>query len=224
MKISSFFIFFILFTASQSLYAQANSIEECFKKGSSAYSPSIMFCIKDLAVKEVRRCNNSCCLPAEPYLVRYNNGFGLRTKPRRGMHYGIDFSYNWSEYNHRVEETGRHPVAKVRAAIEGTVVTKGNNQCGGGYGHCVEIAHDIDGEKYKTRYAHLKPNCKVYEKLKIGQYVGSGDTIACMGNTGRSTGPHLHFEVLNSSNAQVNPENFCNFTHAFLNYESIFLN
>jgi len=56
-----------------------------------------------------------------------------------------------------------------------------------GYGKLVEVNH---GNGYKTRYAH----CKEIE-VKVGDIVRKGDVIAQMGSTGRSTGPHVHFEV-----------------------------
>ncbi|MGB0504035.1 MAG: M23 family metallopeptidase, partial [Thalassolituus sp.] len=56
-----------------------------------------------------------------------------------------------------------------------------------GYGNLVEVNH---GNGYKTRYAH----CKEIE-VNVGDIVRKGDIIALMGSTGRSTGPHVHFEV-----------------------------
>lgn len=199
-------------------FSRTKSLEDC-REITGFKLAEFALCSMDLMNRGIARCNNQCCLPAEPFLVRFNNGFGLRSKPYRGNHKGIDLSYNWSVYNDRVEDTGTHPVAKVRAALEGEVVTKGS--CGSGFGNCVEILHNVKGKKYKTRYAHLKSQCRVYQNLKVGDYVGSGDVIACMGNTGRSTGPHLHFEVLNPSGVQINPQDFCGFSDDFLNYDSL---
>ena len=58
----------------------------------------------------------------------------------------------------------------------------------GGYGNYVEIDH---GNGFKTKYAHLN---KAY--VKKGQYVEQGESIGEVGSSGRSTGPHLHYEVL----------------------------
>lgn len=68
-----------------------------------------------------------------------------------------------------------------------------------GYGKLVEINH---GNGYSTRYAHCKEI-----KVKVGDVVDKNQVVALMGSTGRSTGPHVHFEVL-KNNRQVNPARF----------------
>ena len=67
----------------------------------------------------------------------------------------------------------------------------------GGYGYLVEISHS-DGES--TRYAH---NSRLF--VKKGQVVPRGARISLMGSTGRSTGPHLHFEIRRAGGAALNP-------------------
>lgn len=111
--------------------------------------------------------------------------FGMRTNPisgRREMHEGIDFA-------------GR-PGSPVHAAGGGVVTWSGIR---GGYGNMVEISH---GDGYTTRYAHNKENL-----VRVGQRVEKGDAIALMGSTGRSTGTHVHFEVMQDGKV-VNPKNF----------------
>lgn len=68
-----------------------------------------------------------------------------------------------------------------------------------GYGVMIDIDH---GNGYVTRYAHNKTL-----KVKEGDRITKGQTIALMGSTGRSTGPHVHFEILRDGKT-VNPYNF----------------
>ncbi|MEM8812926.1 MAG: M23 family metallopeptidase [Pseudomonadota bacterium] len=99
--------------------------------------------------------------------------YGRRLDPflkRPAMHSGIDYRARRG-----------HPVI---AAANGTVVIAGRH---GGYGKLVEIAH---GDGFTTRYAHLS---KLH--VKKGQTVTKGMLIGNVGSTGRSTGPHLHYEV-----------------------------
>lgn len=113
---------------------------------------------------------------------RLTSSFGRRNAPTAGAstnHKGVD----WAT-----------PVGTaVCASSAGTVVRAG---WGSGYGYVVYINHPNGTQ---TRYGHLS---KIY--VSVGQYVNQGDIIAASGNTGRSTGPHLHFEIL-VNGVQVNP-------------------
>ncbi|MFZ2101963.1 MAG: M23 family metallopeptidase [Oricola sp.] len=113
------------------------------------------------------------------------SGFGNRRDPiigRSAFHAGIDLSV----------PTG----TAIHATGSGTVIHAGRN---GGYGKMVEIRH-VNG--LTTRYAHLS---KIL--VKVGDNVTAGKKIALSGSTGRSTGPHLHYEVRENS-AAVNPMSF----------------
>src|SRR5690606_14471224 len=84
----------------------------------------------------------------------------------------------------------------IRAADGGKVTYAGWK---GSYGYLVEINHE---NGYVTRYAHCSSI-----NVKVGQRVYKGQVIARVGNTGRSTGPHLHFEVLKNGR-HVNPAGY----------------
>lgn len=121
-----------------------------------------------------------------PASIEYmSSSFGYRSDPITGaaaFHSGIDF---------------KGPVGTpIYAAAKGTVAFAGRKQ---GYGNCVEIDH---GNGLTTRYAHMSRF-----GVSPGQAVDAGETIGAIGNTGRSTGPHLHFEVRVGDRA-VNPRPF----------------
>jgi murein DD-endopeptidase MepM/ murein hydrolase activator NlpD len=83
----------------------------------------------------------------------------------------------------------------------GVVVESGERN---GYGGMVKINH---GNGFQTRYAHTKKNL-----INIGDVVKKGQVIALMGSTGRSTGPHVHFEVYKYGRP-VDPASYINRTH-----------
>lgn len=93
------------------------------------------------------------------------------------------FGYRWGRL-HAGIDVGVPVGTTVRASRGGRVVTAG---WVGGYGYCVIIDH---GDGVSTRYGHLSQTIAT-----VGQYVDQGEQIALSGNTGRSTGPHLHFEI-----------------------------
>lgn len=93
------------------------------------------------------------------------------------------FGWRWFRMHSGMDIAGPVGTA-VKAAKEGRVVYSGWM---GGYGYCIDIDH---GNGVVTRYGH---NSAL--QAQVGQYVYRGQTIASMGSTGHSTGPHLHFEV-----------------------------
>ena len=111
--------------------------------------------------------------------------FGKRTDPFTGKpanHTGIDFAGKLG--------------AEIVAVADGVVTWSGNRY---GYGVMVEINH---GNGYSTRYAHNSENL-----VGVGDEVKKGQIVALMGETGRATGPNLHFEVLQNGR-RVNPVKF----------------
>jgi len=114
-----------------------------------------------------------------------SSGFGYRNDPFAGapaFHAGLDF---------------KGPIGEpIYAAARGKVAFVGRRQ---GYGNIVEIDH---GNGLRTRYAHMSAF-----RIRVGEPVRAGQLIGAVGNTGRSTGPHLHFEV-RLHNQPVNPRPF----------------
>ena len=117
--------------------------------------------------------------------VEISSGFGMRIDPfirAPALHTGMDFR----------GDTGD----PVRATADGNVTVAGSN---GGYGKMVEIDH---GNGLTTRYAHLSDII-----VKVGQRVRAGHIVGRVGSTGRSTGPHLHYETRVNGDA-VDPRKF----------------
>jgi len=123
---------------------------------------------------DIRRIAHDQRISGRPLMVgSRTSGFGFRTDPITGEsleHRGLDFS---------------GPVGEpILALADGIVTFSGDNA---GYGNLVEIEH-VDG--LLTRYAHNQTIL-----VKSGARVKKGETIATLGSTGRSTGPHVHIEV-----------------------------
>ena len=116
--------------------------------------------------------------------ARLSSSYGMRKHPISGynkMHKGVDFA----------APTG----TPIFAAGNGVVEFAGRN---GGYGNYIRIRHD---STYKTAYAHLNGYKKgIYSGVRVKQ----GDIIGFVGSTGKSTGPHLHYEII-VNGKQVNP-------------------
>ncbi|GGV71225.1 MULTISPECIES: M23 family metallopeptidase [Streptomyces] len=124
------------------------------------------------------------------------------------QHYSLSASFNQGGSHWAHKHSGQDfavPIGtNVVAAHGGTVVKAGPNGAGDGpaYGNAIVIKH---GNGLYTQYAHLSR-----VDVKVGQVVTTGQHIGLSGNTGNSTGPHLHFEVRTTPNygSAVNPVTF----------------
>ncbi len=138
-------------------------------------------------LKAIRLKSNPEFLPTQwAHLGKINNEFGFRRNPFGGRSY--EFHPGMDIDGERGEE--------VHAPANGTVIKAGWT---GGYGNMVEIDH---GNGLTTRYGHMS-------KLiaSVGDTLKRGDLIGLIGSTGRSTGPHLHFE-LRLNEKSINPRHF----------------
>ena len=141
---------------------------------------------RDLSVLEQKFVAQNQLLSTTPSIAPVRgiltDGFGGRSDPftgEPGQHGGVDISSALGQ--------------AVRAPADGTVVKA---TWEGGYGNVIYLSH---GNGYSTRYGHLSGF-----GARPGQRVKRGDIIGYVGSTGRSTGPHLHYEVRLNNNA-VNP-------------------
>lgn len=145
------------------------------------------------------------CVPSVPPVlpdlrkVRLSSGFGYRTDPVYGggeNHGGQDFAADRG-----------YPVYATGDAVVETSEFKFN-----GYGNEIVLDH---GYGYKTRYAHLL-SISVTQGMKVRR----GQKIGEVGNTGKTTGPHLHYEVIYRGN-RVNPMNFMDFSMPLEEYRAM---
>ena len=116
--------------------------------------------------------------------ARFTSGYGMRLHPllkRRKMHKGIDWAAK--------------PGTPILAAGNGRIEAVKRSP---GYGNYVRIKH---ANGYKTAYAHM---LRFAKGIRKGAKVRQGQVIGYVGSTGRSTGPHLHYEIL-VNNRHVNP-------------------
>ena len=162
----------------------------------------------EVALLSKRAGDMASCIPAIPPVVpdkkvsRLSSSFGYRSDPFSGRtkrHTGVDFAL---KPGNPVYATGDGVVESVKFEFFG-------------YGNSVVINH---GFGYKTRYAHLK-SIGVVEGMKVKR----GECIGESGNSGRSSGPHLHYEVL-YKDRHVNPSNYYDLTITTEEYSTMVQN
>lgn len=148
----------------------------------------------------------------KPAEGQYTSLYGMRGG---SMHYGVDIAASGSS-------------VPVKASANGVInrVAQGcsnngylGNTCNGGYGNYIIVRHNINGQTYDTLYAHLKS-----VNVSVGQSVSQGTQIGVMGNSGSSTGQHLHFELYEqprtSQTQAVDPMPYLNGQKPVINYHT----
>ncbi|MBO8157618.1 MAG: peptidoglycan DD-metalloendopeptidase family protein [Bacillaceae bacterium] len=140
-------------------------------------------------------------------LEQLREGNGQFMRPAQGP-VTSRFGPRWGDYHYGIDIGRRGRDVPIVAAYSGYVI---KSYYSSSYGNVVFLAHTIDGQLYTTVYAHMENR-----EVKDGDFVKKGQRLGYMGNTGHSTGPHLHFEIHKGSwtydkrNA-VNPEKFIKF-------------
>lgn len=130
--------------------------------------------------------NSSSSKPAVSAPATNSSGFIKPASGRLTSNYGGRNIGSGNE-NHRGVDMSVPTGTRISASASGYVTHAGPM---GTYGNVVMMTHSINGKNYSTVYAHLSSI-----SVSRGQYVSQGQKIAASGNTGRSTGPHLHFEI-----------------------------
>ena len=172
------------------LYGEESQTLPAFQESLNALGAQIEDREQQLATLETllanRRILNDVFIAGRPIKKGWmSSRFGRRNDPFTGRvawHEGVDFA-------------GKEG-SDIIAVASGVVTWSGERY---GYGQLVEINH---GNGFSTRYAHCKENL-----VKVGDVVKKGQIIALMGSSGRSTGPHVHFEVYKNGRA-VDPSSY----------------
>lgn len=141
-------------------------------------------------IKDIFVPSNPASVPKKAQAIRGRSGFIWPTSASRITQY-----FSW---RHPGVDIAGPPSNNIYAAAGGTVIFSGWQR---GYGNTIIIDH---GEGHKTRYGHAS---KLF--VSAGETVSRGEVIAKVGSTGRSTGPHLHFEVY-SGKSRINPFSIIN--------------
>ena len=170
-------------TRKLAIVAGISTLDETSQGGVGGLRPADL---GDLSTLEQKFVAQSLLLSSTPSIAPVHgiltDGFGGRSDPftgEQGVHNAIDISSAIGQ--------------AVRAPADGIVV---KSEWANGYGNVIYISH---GYGYSTRYAHVSGY-----GLQPGDHVKRGDVIGYVGSTGRSTGPHLHYEV-RLNNVPVNP-------------------
>ena len=129
-------------------------------------------------------------MPVAEGTYRTTSHYGYRTYPYRGMHEGVDYAGSLG--------------TPLYAVADGTIIYAGGGRDGRS-GQIVILRAEVNGATYDFWYGHMYTN-GVY--VQAGQQVSVGQKIAAIGNSGNSTGPHVHFEVHDAADQTVNPETF----------------
>ena len=186
-------------TSSKSVTSVNTSIKNTTSSKSSTVSKTKSTTTKSTTATTSKKSNTTSSSSTKTTSVKVAslNGVQLTVKPLSGK---ITSRFGGRESIRSSGHTGLDIAApkgtKIKAAASGTVIFAGYS---GAYGNVVKISH---GSGIKTYYAHCS---KLY--VKKGQKVSAGDIIAAVGSTGRSTGNHLHFEVVKNGTS-LNPQNY----------------
>lgn len=128
--------------------------------------------------------------PFDKPLPRISSPYGWRIHPIekvRKHHNGVDYAVALG--------TPVYAIARGTVIFAGPSTLKFPNGEPAGAGYIVRLRHKIDGEWITSSYYHLKKGSIKEAGIKLGQKVAEGQKLAESGNTGESTGPHLHFEI-----------------------------
>lgn len=195
-------------------YAHPKDLEKCvktetsgkpelayhvLKEGETVYRLSRIYGMSVERIIELNGIEDISDIPAgEKLLIETNNGGLNFLWPLRGI---ITSGYGErnGRFHHGIDIAARKGTS-IRSSADGLVILSGSNVHGfGGYGKIIALQHSLDTVSI---YAHNRKNYVDY-----GQCVTEGEVIGEVGSTGRSTGPHLHFEI-RKNNRSINPHSY----------------
>ncbi|NCU42384.1 MAG: hypothetical protein EOM19_06750, partial [Candidatus Moranbacteria bacterium] len=158
--------------------------------------------IASIEASKVSRLNFASLPPAKKGLIAYpirspfvTQSYGMTNYAKSGV-YG--YNKDGRPNPHNGVDFGAPVGTPLYAVADGTVIADGDNGRYA-YGKWIALQHTIDGKNFVTLYGHLSK-----KSVKKGEGVKEGDRIGDMGNTGNSTGPHLHFGVYSAESFELN--------------------
>lgn len=132
------------------------------------------------------------------------------TYPLQGKTFSVTSNFGQRDMgNHKGIDLKAESGTRVVAAASGRVIKADTTSDPNGYGGQVSIRHDADGNTFYTKYAHLrKIDVSKGDTVNKGEVIGESGGGKTDPNRGRSTGPHLHFEILDSTSKSIDPTSY----------------
>lgn len=197
-------------TSGSNSNTSSSNLNYTVKPGDTLLSIATKHGLTVAELKKINHLETDLIYVGQMLAINPNSDMAKLVRPAEGL-VSSEYGYRLSTGKiHNGIDVAKEGNVKVVAINDGVVTKSYTSET---YGEVIFIKHEIDGKTYEAVYAHLRENSRM---LKEGDTVKAGQQIAWMGNTGNSSGQHLHFEIHNGewnyekTNA-INPRKIMNF-------------